>query len=99
MTQRLEELALPGRRESWLTRAGLDVDSELWCWTVEFPDEASMWEPATGPAMLGAVVQGLGDDQLAKARTEFDRLLADYRRVDGSYLLPYACRLIWGRRR
>lgn len=99
MTQRLEEFAMPGRRESWLTRAGLvDVDSELWSWTVEFPDEQSMWELATGPAMLGAVLRGLDDAQLTKARAEFGRLLADYRRADGSHLLPYACRLIWGSR-
>jgi ubiquinone/menaquinone biosynthesis C-methylase UbiE len=98
MLQRMEEFAMPGRRESWLTRAGLvDVNSELWSWPVEFPDESSAWELATGPVMFGAALQGL-DDQLAKARTEFSRLLADYRRPDGSYLLPYACRLIWGSR-
>ena len=99
ITQRLEEFAMPGRRESWLTRAGLaGVDSELWSWTVEFPDEPSMWELAAGPAMLGAVLPGLDDAQLAKARTRFGRLMADYRHADGSYLLPYACRLIWGSR-
>jgi len=97
--ERMEQFAMPGRRESWLTQAGLvDVDSELWSWSAEFADEPSMWDIAAGPAILGAVLPALSGDQLGEARTEFDRLLADYRRSDGSYLLPYACRLIWGSR-
>ncbi|MFI5841345.1 class I SAM-dependent methyltransferase [Catenuloplanes sp. NPDC051500] len=95
--RRQEQLAMPGRREAWLTAAGLSgVTSELFAWDVEFPDGDSLWELATGPAMLGAVLGGLGEEQLASARVEFDRLLADYRRADGSYSLPYACRIISG---
>lgn len=95
--QQMEQFGMPGRRESWLVAAGLaDVKSELWSWQVEFPDEQSMWNLVTGPAMLGAVLQGLDGEQLATARTEFGLLLADYRRPDGSYVLPYACRMIWG---
>jgi ubiquinone/menaquinone biosynthesis C-methylase UbiE len=95
--RRQEQLAMPGRREAWLTAAGLSVvDSELFAWDVDFADGDGMWELATGPAMLGAVLGGLGEGQLAAARIEFDRLLAEYRRADGSYSLPYACRIIHG---
>jgi hypothetical protein len=95
--QRLEQFAMPGRRESWLARAGLsDVRSELFSWSVEFADEASMWDLVAGPAMLGAVVGGLDPDQLDKICAEFDDLLSDYRRADASYVLPYACRVLWG---
>jgi ubiquinone/menaquinone biosynthesis C-methylase UbiE len=97
--QRQEQFAMPGRRESWLATAGLsDVDSELFSWPVDFVDEASMWDLVSGPAMLGAVVSGLDPDRLDKIRAEFGDLLSDYRRVDGSYVLPYACRVLWGRR-
>ena len=97
--QRLEHFAMPGRRERWLSQAGLaEVDSELWSWLVEFPDESAMWELATGPAMLGAVLKDVDDDVLASARVRFGDLLSDYRRSDGSFALPYACRLMWGRR-
>jgi ubiquinone/menaquinone biosynthesis C-methylase UbiE len=97
--EQIEQFAMPGQRESWLAEAGLvDVDSELWSWTVEFADEPSMWDIAASPAILGSVLPTLSGDQLGEARTEFDRVLADYRRSDGSYLLPYACRLIWGSR-
>ncbi|MCA2216543.1 class I SAM-dependent methyltransferase [Jidongwangia harbinensis] len=97
--QRLEHLAMPGRREQWLVQAGLsEVASELWSWSVEFPHESAMWELATGPAMLGAVLKDADDDLLARARVRFGDLLSDYRSPEGSYTLPYACRLIWGRR-
>ncbi len=67
MVRRREEFAMPRRREAWLEKAGLsDVHSEPWSWTVEFPDEPSMWSLATGPAMLGAVLDGLDDEQLAQ---------------------------------
>jgi hypothetical protein len=89
--QRLEHFAMPGRRERWLSHAGLsEVDSELWSWPGEFPDEAAMWELATGPAMLGAVLKDVDDDILASARVRFGDLLSDYRRSDGSFALPYA---------
>lgn len=96
-TQRQEQFAMPGRRETWLTTAGFsDVRSELFSWSVEFADETSMWDLAVGPAMLGAVVGGLDPDRLDEVRTEFDELLSDYRRADGSYVLPYACRVLSG---
>lgn len=99
MVHRGEEFAMPRRRESWLEKAGFsDVHSGPWSWIVEFPDEQRMWDLATGPAMLGAVLGGLDGEQLAQARIEFRRLLADYRRSDGTYAVPYECRLIWGRR-
>jgi hypothetical protein len=96
---RLEQLAMPGRREAWLTSAGLsEVHSELFTWTLPFPDEQSLWALVTGSAMLGAVVGGLGPDELGQARTVFLGLVADYRQPDGSYVVPYGCRMLWGSR-
>ena len=97
--QQQEHFAMPGRRESWLAGAGLsEVNSALFTWPVHFADEASMWDLVAGPAMLGAIVGGLDPDRLEKMRTAFDDLLSDYRQADGSYVLPYACRLLWGSR-
>lgn len=94
---RQEQFAMPGRREAWLTAAGFaEVHSELFAWQVPFVDESSLWALATGPAMLGAVAAELGPDKLAQAHSVFTDLLADYRRPDGSYVLPYACRVLWG---
>jgi ubiquinone/menaquinone biosynthesis C-methylase UbiE len=95
----LEQFAMPGRRERWLTDAGLSqVDSEYLPWTVTFPDEASMWEFTTGPGLFQQVFSTLDAGALSVVRERFGRLLGDYRRSDGPYALPYVCRLIWGRR-
>jgi len=97
--RRQEQFAMPGRRESWLAAAGpSDVRSELFSWPVEFADEASMWDLAAGPAMFGRTLSGLDPDRLDTIRAEFDDLLSDYRRADGSYVLPHACRVLWGHR-
>ena len=94
----LEHFAMPGRRERWLTDAGLShVDSEFFRWTVNFPDEASMWEFTTGPGLFQHVFPTLDYDVRAAVRERFGHLLGDYRRSDGSYALPYVCRVIWGR--
>jgi len=97
--QRLEQFAMPGRREAWLTKAGMSVvESELFAWPVEFTNEAEMWDLAVGPAILGAILGELSPESRLDVRREFVALLADYQRADGTYILPYACRLIWGRR-
>ncbi|GAB2862781.1 class I SAM-dependent methyltransferase [Actinoallomurus bryophytorum] len=97
--RRMEQFAMPGRRESWLRQAGFSkVDSSLWTWPVEFADEEAMWALAGGPAMLQAVVTGLDDDHTHQARDRVRDLTSEYRRSDGTYVLPYACRLLWGTR-
>jgi hypothetical protein len=97
--ERLERFAMPGRREAWLDRAGFPVvDSELVTWHVDFAGEAEMWELASGPAMLGAVLRDADPEALAAVRRTLGELLADYRRADGSYRLPYGCRLLRGQR-
>jgi len=96
---RQEQFAMPGRREAWLSAAGFPtVHSELFAWRVPFPDESSLWALATGPAMLGAVIGELAPARLAQAHSVFIDLLADYRRPDGSYIVPYACRVLRGSR-
>ncbi|MFD2419593.1 class I SAM-dependent methyltransferase [Amycolatopsis pigmentata] len=95
----LDEYAMPGRRESWLERGGLtQVSSEPFSWSTGFPDEPALWDFAAGPTGLGPVLDELDDDQVATARQEFDRLMIDYRRPDGSYVLLFTCRLFQARR-
>jgi ubiquinone/menaquinone biosynthesis C-methylase UbiE len=97
--ERSEHLAMPGRREAWLADAGIaELHSELFTWPVEFADEAGLWEFANDPVFLGTVTGGLSPDQLAEVRRGLSELLTDYRRADGSYVLPYACRMLWGTR-
>lgn len=93
--ERSEQFAMPGRREAWLAAARFsEVRSELFTWPVEFADEGALWEFADDPVFTG----GLGPDQLAEVRSGLLDLLTDYRSDDGSYVLPYACRVLWGER-
>ncbi|TQS45080.1 class I SAM-dependent methyltransferase [Cryptosporangium phraense] len=97
--ERSEHFAMPGRRERWLTEAGLAVaGSELFTWSVEFAGEEDLWEFANDPVFLGTVTGGLDSDRLAEVRRGLLELLADYRSDDGSYALPYACRVLSGAR-
>lgn len=90
---------MPQRRERWLHDAGLlAVDSELFAWNADFTDEQTLWDFATGPGLFQQSFAGLPAEELPSVRATFDRLLAEYRHQDGSYRLPYECRLIWGRR-
>jgi ubiquinone/menaquinone biosynthesis C-methylase UbiE len=98
-SERSEHFAMPGRRETWLVDAGVaEVRSELFTWPVSFTDETALWDLADDPVFLGAVTGGLSHDQLADVRRGLLDLLADYRDDDGSYVLPYACRMLWGTR-
>lgn len=97
--RRQEPLTMLGRREAWLANAGLtDLTSELFSWHVDFPDEQALWQLMSGPASLAAFAGSLDDDTLAAIRHRFADMLSQYRRADDSYRLPYACRLISGRR-
>ncbi len=99
MLDNLEQLAMPGLRESYLRDAGLStVDSELFPWTSDFSDEATMWAFMCAPGLFQQPVDTLDEGQRAQVRARFGELLADHRRTDGSFALPYGCRLIWGRR-
>ncbi|GLY93812.1 class I SAM-dependent methyltransferase [Actinoplanes sp. NBRC 103695] len=87
--------AEPGLRESWLRGAGLvDVTSETFGWNADFRDEAALWSLASGPAMLGAFSTNIDD----AIRDAFRAAMAEHRGADGSYTIPYACRLIFARK-
>ena len=72
--------------------------SELFTWTVEFADDTALWEFANDPVLLRTVTGGLNHDQLTEVRRKLLDLLADYRADNGSYVLPYACRILSGTR-
>jgi hypothetical protein len=40
----------------------------------------------------------LSEGQRENARQQMEELLLQYRAPEGSYILPHACRLIWGSR-
>lgn len=97
--ERQEHFSMPGRREAWLRSAGFaEVRSELFSWSVGFADEARLWEFADDPMFLRSVAGDLDTAQLAQVRATLFDLVAEYRQADGSYRLPYACRILWGAR-
>jgi ubiquinone/menaquinone biosynthesis C-methylase UbiE len=99
LLRRQETFTMLGRREAWLTGAGLtDLQSELFTWEVDFPDEKSLWALVSGLGSLGAFAGPLDEATLTGIRHRFDDLVSHCRRADRSYRLPYACRLISGQR-
>ncbi|MFG1608752.1 class I SAM-dependent methyltransferase [Actinoplanes sp. NPDC049265] len=106
--ERLEQYATPGLRESWLVEGGLhDVTTELFGWQVDFPDEDALWRLVSGPAMLGAVLGQIDDRPpgepernetvsftMATVRAAFGDQVSGHRQPDGSYRIPYACRML-----
>jgi SAM-dependent methyltransferase len=91
--QRSDEHATPGRREGWLTGAGLArVHSETFSWHAEFPDDDAMWQVTTGPAMLGGVIGDVGAEAMRTIRDTFRATASEYRRPDGSWDFPYTAR-------
>ena len=96
---RSDPLNEPGYREALLDEAGLaSVGTEEFRWTYDFADIESLWRLLTGPAMGAGAFELLDSAQADEARARLVRLLADYRRPDGSYRIPEACRLYWGRK-
>jgi SAM-dependent methyltransferase len=70
------------RRSPELKLLGVDSSAAM-------VDVARLFQPA---------IADLDGHHLSAARDRFAELLAEYRAPDGSYTLPYACRLIRGRR-
>lgn len=93
----MDDLAAPGRRERWLRDAGLrSVHSELFRWTSHLRDFAAVRDlMEIGP--FGPFFAGLDADRSDHAYDHLEHLVEDHRAPDGSYRIPMACRLIWGR--
>jgi ubiquinone/menaquinone biosynthesis C-methylase UbiE len=88
-----------GHREALLDGAGIrSVNSEMFSWDYRFPDFASIWDIVTGPAAFQQMFALLSEEHRQDARRHMEELLSRYRGHDGSYILPHACRLIWGHR-
>lgn len=90
--------AAEGRRARLLEGLGLGpVSTEMFAWEYRFEtfDEAwalvSSMGKFTGQADLGADAQEAVRQALVTA-------LAEYRKEDGQYVIPHACRLLWGQR-
>ena len=93
----LAEWAGEGRRTRLLEALGLSVRSEMFGWEYRFESFDEPWEMVTamgkftGQAELAVETQQLVRRALMAA-------LEQYRRPDGGYAIPHACRLIWGER-
>jgi hypothetical protein len=96
--ERLKEWAADGARTRLLEDAGLRVvRSEMFSWMYRFASFEEAWELLgrmggfTGQAALSAEAQ-------RDVKRELLASLAAYRQAAGEYVIPHACRLIWGQR-
>jgi hypothetical protein len=96
--EHLKEWAADGARTRLLKDAGLGVvRSEMFSWMYRFAafeeawDLLSLMDRVTGQAALPAEAQ-------RDVKRELLASLAPYRQASGEYVIPHACRLIWGQR-
>lgn len=94
----LSDWAEAGRRTSLLESLGLGpVYTEMFSWEYRFEHFDEPWamvrgmEKFTGQADLNAEAQ-------EEVRRELHASLEAYRQPQGQYVIPHACRLIWGGR-
>lgn len=94
----VQQWAACGVRAQLLQDAGLGVvESEMFAWSYRFARFDEVWDLLgrmsgfTGQATLPAAAQ-------ERVRTELHAALAAYRQADGVYVIPHACRLLWGER-
>lgn len=92
----LAQWAAEGRRTELLEGLGLaPLQTEMFSWEYRFASFDEAWELVrsmeqfTGQADLGPEAQ-------AQVREELRESLAAYRQPAGQYVIPHACRLIWG---
>jgi ubiquinone/menaquinone biosynthesis C-methylase UbiE len=94
----LQQWAADGVRLRLLNDAGLGVvESEMFSWPYRFESFAAVWD------LLSLMGHFTGSSALPKdaqqtVQAELLASLAAYRQADGVYLIPHACRLIWGQR-
>lgn len=95
---RLNAWAAEGVRTQLLLDAGLGtVHSEMFSWTYEFPDFAGAWDLVS---RMGSFTgqSSLSPEAQEDIRSKLLSRLSTYRQPAGTYSIPHACRLIWGRR-
>ncbi len=88
--------ALAGER---LREAGwTDAQTAPFHWQYEFPDGGALWEFVSGPGIFARHFAALEERDKPRVHEQVRERLAAHRRADGSYGIPHACRLWWGRR-
>jgi ubiquinone/menaquinone biosynthesis C-methylase UbiE len=95
---RLNEWAAEGLRTRLLTEAGLGVvRSEMFSWMYTFDSFDEAWELIS---VMGSFTgqAALPQDAQQTVKLELSASLSAYRQPSGGYLIPHACRLIWGQR-
>lgn len=94
----LAEWAAEGRRARLLESLALGpVQTEMFSWDYRFASDDGPW------AVASSMGEFTGQADLDEAaQTEVRRALLDslarYRDDDGRWVIPHACRLLWGRR-
>ncbi len=85
------------RRTSLLEALGLSVRTELFRWEYRFQSFDEPWEMVSGMGKLTGQAD-LAPEAQAQVRHALMASLAEHRLADGRYVVPHACRLIWGQR-
>jgi SAM-dependent methyltransferase len=93
----LGDWAAPGRRAQLLEGLGLGpVQSEMLGWDYRFESFEEPWQMVSGMGKFTGQVD-LSPEAQEQVRQELLAALATYRQPDGRYVIPHACRLLWGR--
>jgi hypothetical protein len=92
----LTKLAAPGLRERMLRASGLELESEMFSWSVPLPSFDVVWQIATGPIPFARGFAALDEAGTGKVRSALQERAARYATGGGAYLFPMACRMFWG---
>ncbi len=98
-TDRLTEWAAEGLRTRLLQEAGLrEVQSEMFSWQYNFDSFEHAYSLVSLPGMFGRQLAALPPEAPQKIKRAVQNSLAAYQKDSGGYVIPHACRLIWGQR-
>jgi SAM-dependent methyltransferase len=96
--ERLQEWAAEGRRARLLEEVGLrDVQSEMISWTYHFDDFEQAWDLMCRMGRFSGQAT-LSEEAQAQVKQDLAGALAPYREEGGTYAIPHACRILWGRK-
>lgn len=85
------------RRTRLLEELGLSVDTAMFRWSYRFESFDEPWEMVSGMGKLTGQAD-LSPEIQAEVRQKLMDSLAPYRTSEGRYVIPHACRLLWGTR-
>jgi SAM-dependent methyltransferase len=94
----LREWAEPGRRTELLEGLGLrPVHTEMFSWEYRFASFDDAWDMVSGMGKFTGQ-SDLTPEAQEQVRQQLQAALTAYRQADDQYVIPHACRLLWGRK-